>query len=85
MEPPSPQMKRSVTAISLVIALSTISSTIAQAPASAQPEEQALLALIKEVQQQQIQIAANQSTIEAKLADLGETVRIARIYSSRGR
>jgi hypothetical protein len=78
-------MKRCVAAISLAIALSTISSTIAQAPASAQPEEQTLLALIKEVQQQQIEIAANQTKLEAKLADLAETVRIARIYSSRGR
>jgi hypothetical protein len=78
-------MKRSVAAISLAIALSTISSTIAQAPASAHPEEQTLLALIKEVQQQQIEIAANQTKIEAKLAELAETVRIARIYSSRTR
>jgi hypothetical protein len=81
----SPQMKRSVAAISLVIAFSTISSTIAQAPAPTRPEDQTLLAVIKEVQQQQVEIAANQTKIEAKLADLAETIRIARIYTSRGR
>lgn len=49
------------------------------------PEDQKRLeALIKEVQAQQIVIGENQARIDAKLATLAETIRVARIYSSRG-
>ena len=41
-------------------------------------------ALIKEIQAQQIVIAENQAKIDAKLATLGEAIRVARIYASRG-
>jgi protein-disulfide isomerase len=41
-------------------------------------------ALIKEIQAQQITIAENQAKIDAKLVALGEAIRVARIYSSRG-
>ena len=50
----------------------------------ATPSEQQLLAVIKEIQTQQAMIAENQAKIEAKLATVGEAVRVARIYSSRG-
>jgi len=43
-------------------------------------QEQKLLALIKEVQTQQAQLAENQAKIEEKLA---ETIRTTRIYSKR--
>ena len=43
-----------------------------------------LEALLKEVQAQQIVIAENQAKIDAKLITLGEAIRVARIYSSRG-
>lgn len=76
-------MKRLVAAILFAAALCFISSTSAQAPA--QKEDQALLQLVKEVQAQQQEIAANQAKIETKLVDITEAVRIARIYSSRGR
>lgn len=56
----------------------------AQTPA-AKPDEQELLTLVKEVQTQQAQIVANQTQIDSKLADLAETIRVARIYSSRSR
>jgi hypothetical protein len=78
-------MKQFIAVIMFAGALLTISSTSAQAPAPAQKDEQTLLALVKEVQQQQLEIAANQAKLESKLADLAEAVRIARIYSSRGR
>ena len=68
------------TAISLLALL----STVAQTP-PAKPDEQDLLALVKEVQTQQAQIVANQAKIDSKLADLAETIRVARIYSSRSR
>jgi type II secretory pathway pseudopilin PulG len=46
-------------------------------------QEQKLLALIKEIQTQQAQMAENQKQIEAKLGDINETVRVARIYAGR--
>jgi NADH:ubiquinone oxidoreductase subunit E len=76
-------MKRFVAVILFAGMLSIISSTSAQAPA--QNDEQALLALIKEVQAQQLEIAANEAKIETKLADVAEIIRVARIYTSRGR
>ena len=42
-------------------------------------------ALVKDVQAQQAQIVANQTKIDSKLADLAETIRMARIFSRRSR
>lgn len=55
----------------------------AQTP-TATTNEQDLLTLVKDVQAQQAQIVANQTKIDGKLADLAETVRVARIFVSRG-
>ena len=76
-------MKQFVAAILFAGTLAIISSTSAQAPA--QKDEQTLLTLVKEVQAQQVEIAANQTKIDTKLADIAEAIRVARIYSSRGR
>jgi outer membrane lipoprotein-sorting protein len=46
-------------------------------------QEQKLLALIKDLQAQQAQMAENQKQIETKVAEIGETVRVARIYAGR--
>jgi len=73
------QMKRTLLAL-LFPATLLISSSIAQTP---DPKEQQLAALIKEVQAQQAQIAENQAKIDAHLADLAETIRVARIFSKR--
>jgi len=62
----------------------TLFSTRAQAPNTKNQEEQ-LLALAKQVQEQQAQIVSNQKKIDGKLADLAETIRTARIFSSRSR
>jgi hypothetical protein len=67
----------------LISFLALLTST-AQTP-PAKPGEQELLALVKEVQVQQAQIVANQTKIDSKLADLAETIRVARLYSSRSR
>jgi NADH:ubiquinone oxidoreductase subunit E len=75
-------MTRSIATILFAGALSIISSS-AQAPA--QKDNQAVLQLVKEVQAQELEIAANQTKIEAKLADIAEAIRLARIYSSRAR
>jgi hypothetical protein len=64
-----------------LVAVMTAAPIAAQAPAS--KDDQELLALIKELQTQQIQIAQNQAKIEAKLAEVSEALRVARIFSSR--
>jgi len=74
-------MKRILIALLLPAVLLTISFSSAQTPDANQ--EQKLLALVKEVQIQQAQMAENQKRIETKLAEIGETVRTARIYAGR--
>jgi outer membrane lipoprotein-sorting protein len=74
-------VKRSILAL-LVILLAVMSGP---AQTSKNDDAQQLLALVKEVQAQQTQIADNQAKIAAKLAELAETIRVARIYSSRSR
>ena len=59
------------------------SSAPAQAPQH-NPAEAGVAALIKDVRAQQTAIAANQAKINEKLATLAESIRLARIYSSRG-
>jgi uncharacterized protein YlxW (UPF0749 family) len=77
-------MPRISIAILLVVMPLALLSSAAQAPAPRE-EQQQLLALVKEVQAQQEQIVANQTKIDAKLADLAETLHTARIFSSRSR
>jgi len=76
-------MKRFLTVL-LCVTLSTMLSSIAQTP-DPKDDQDTVLALAKEVQTQQAQIAANQTKIDAKLAELTETLRVARIFSSRSR
>jgi endonuclease III len=76
-------MKRILLALLLPGTLLVMSFSAAQTPDANQ--EQKLLALIKEVQTQQAQLAQNQTKIEEKLAEVAETVRSARIYSKRGK
>ena len=66
-----------------LIALATIPFAVAQT--SDANQEQKLLALIKEVQTQQAQLAENQVKIEQKLNDLADIVHDARIYTKRTR
>jgi hypothetical protein len=70
--------------LSIFFALLAVLSCPAQT-ADPKDEPQRLLALVKEVEAQEKQIAANQAKIEAKLAELAEALRVARIYSSRSR
>ncbi len=51
-------------------------------PTAVKQDEQ-LAALVKELQAQNAAISQNQVAIEAKLATIVETVRVARIYASR--
>lgn len=58
-----------------------ISVSVAQTP---DPNQEAkLLALVKDVETQQAQLAANQAKIEEKLTALTEAIRTARIYTKR--
>jgi hypothetical protein len=63
------------------LTLLAFSLGVAQTPDTRQEEQ--LLALAKEVQVQQAQIAENQAKIDSKLAEIAETIRVARIYSKR--
>src|SRR6266478_9396779 len=63
-------MKRILLALLLPATLMVMSFSGAQTPDANQ--EQRLLALIKEVQTQQTQMAENQKKIETKLAEIGE-------------
>jgi hypothetical protein len=65
-------------------AVFSVFPTRAQAPNTKDQDEQ-LLALMKQVQEQQGQIVTNQKKIDSKLADLAETIRTARLFSSRTR
>jgi hypothetical protein len=76
-------MRRLLHAILFSMSLLLISAGAAQGPDP--KDEQELLALVKEVQAQQLEIAANQTKIAAKLADVAEAIRVARVYTSRGR
>ncbi len=60
------------------------STAFNSAHAAAEPPDPRLLGALKEVQAQQAQIAENQAKIEVKLVSIGEAVRVARIYASRG-
>jgi hypothetical protein len=74
-------MKKNFVSLLLAAGLFAMSSSVAQTPeANLQVK---LLGLIKDVQTQQAQMADNQKQIETKLADIGETVRVARIYAGR--
>jgi hypothetical protein len=82
-DPTSAKMNQSLLALFVAAALLTVSSSVAQTP---DPNQEAkLLALIKEVQTQQAQLAENQAKIEEKLAVVSESVRTARIYAKRGK
>jgi hypothetical protein len=73
--------------LTLLYAFCALIMLVSAAPAQPPQRDSAheeLTALIKEVRAQQAAVAANQAKINEKLATLAETIRVARIYSSRG-
>lgn len=72
-------MKRHCAAILLTLA--AIVPLSAQAPDAR--DQQQLTTLVRELQAQQAQIADNQAKIEAKMADLTETMRVARLMAGK--
>jgi len=67
-----------------VLALSALLTTSGSGQNPSTNNEQRLLALVKEVEAQQAQIAANQEKIDSKLAEVTEAIRVARIFAGRG-
>ena len=64
----------------LALTLFGLNSSSAQAPA-VNPRD--LDNLIQEVRSQQAQIVDNQNKIDAKMADVTETVRVARLFAGK--
>jgi hypothetical protein len=77
-------MKRLSSLVLLFSLALLVAAPGADAPSATQQEEQQVLAVAKEVQQQQAAIAENQAKIDAKLVTIAESLRVARIFSSRG-
>jgi uncharacterized protein YlxW (UPF0749 family) len=62
-----------------------VCATAAEPSKESARDEQAVVALTKELETQQATIADNQTKIDAKLATIAEALRLAKIYSARGR
>lgn len=75
-------MKRTISCVAL--ALVTLTMTTGSGQTSGPREDEQLLALIDEVQAQQVRIAENQGKIDAKMAEVMEAIRVARIFAGRG-
>ena len=74
-------MKRNLVGAIFCISLIASSASRAQAPGSG--DDKNLLALLKDVQTQQALIVDNQGKIEAKLNEIAESIRVARIFAGR--
>ena len=70
---------KKITLLGLLALFAT--SAGAQSPLPA--DQKQVEALMKEVQNQQTRMAANQAKIDAKLVTLAEAIRVAKIYASR--
>jgi hypothetical protein len=63
--------------------VTSILATMSLTAQTSRAEPQQLLVLVKELKVQQAQIADNQTKIETRIGEVAETVRVARIYTSR--
>ena len=75
-------MKRTILYGLFVLLTVLVTSGPAQNPPN--EPEQRLIALVQQIQAQQAQITANQEKIDAKLTEVTEAVRVARIFAGRG-
>ena len=76
-------MKRIPFLLTLLAAFLLMTARGADSPNASEQEQ--LIEVIKEVQAQQVAIAENQAKIDTKLAAVAESLRLARIYSLRGK
>jgi ABC-type transporter MlaC component len=75
-------MKRTLLVLAFIVMLIAASAVHAQTPEVA--DVQKVLELVKALQAGQAQISDNQGKIDAKIAALVETIRVAKIEASRG-
>ncbi len=71
---------RHILLLLLALTLFGLNSSSAQAPA-VNPRD--LESLIQDVHAQQAQIVDNQTNIDTKMADLTETIRVARLFAGK--
>ncbi len=76
-------MMKSILTVAFLGTLAVVTPASALAPTSDGLTE--LVALTKEVQAQQNQLLDNQGKIEAKLTEITETIRTARIFAGRSK
>ena len=74
-------MKRTLSLLALSVMVTGVSEVHGQTPQAM--ETQKLLELVETIQAEQAQIDSNQTKINARLADLAETMRVARIEAGR--
>jgi ABC-type transporter MlaC component len=74
-------MKRSLLLVGATVVAIALTSSAQTTPINGNQEQ--LAALIKQVRDQQVELGANQAKIDEKLATVAESIRQARIYSSR--
>jgi hypothetical protein len=72
----------SVCIVACLVGAAVVSSA-AEPPKDLERDQQALVALTKEIQGQQTTMADNQTKIDAKMTAIAEALRLARIYASR--
>jgi hypothetical protein len=77
-------MKRLPALIAIFSLAMLLAAPAAEAPDASRQQEQQVLAVAKEVQAQQAAIAENQAKMDAKLVTIAESLRVARIYATRG-
>jgi ABC-type transporter Mla subunit MlaD len=77
------QMKKLGAILLLSCSLNVSSAPLQTAPAR-DADEQQVAALMRELREQQTQIAANQAQIDAKIAAIAQLVQQARVFVSRG-
>lgn len=80
MNKPKPIALLGAAAVVAIAALSFPSPSAGQAPG----DEQAVTQLVTEIAGQQAKILTNQQAIDQKVAIVEESLRVARIYVSRG-
>ncbi len=69
------------TSVLALISLSIFAAMLCSGNAQDPPSP--ILQIVNGLKEQQTQLAANQNKIDEKIADLGETIRVARLFMSR--
>jgi hypothetical protein len=80
MNKPKPIVLLGAAAVAAIAALSFPSPSVGQAPG----DEQAIAQIVTEIAGQQAKILTNQQAIDQKVAVIEESLRVARIFVSRG-